>query len=247
MKRSSAPPTCLLSMPSFCLQLVYKEGVVVGLLKFADALEACKAAPWIWADPQQRQPAPAPAGAHWPPLPAAQSGVADLVTHAFAAHGVPVRGTLLLPSGGLEVHCPGIAIQLPYRHVVSPDTYRHQPASSSGTAAPPAQPIFSSEPRCARDSQRRRDPRALQVLCYGRPAPAAPVPFATDLRGAHPAPSAACRAGTGSAARASRVGCPTCSTCLRWRYRTSTSCRGERTPGSSCRCAPAQHAQQQPA
>lgn len=54
-----------------------------------------------------------------------------MVVQSFSAHGVPMLGVLSLEGSTLELHCPGIAVQLPYEHNTQFDMLR----SGLGAAA----------------------------------------------------------------------------------------------------------------
>lgn len=100
--------------------LVYHTATFAALLEFIDGCDACKAAPWAWrvpAAPGGGSGAGSAARSGPPPLPADPEPVGEMVLSSFSAHGAPTLGTLSLEGSTLRLHCPGLALQLPYEHL----------------------------------------------------------------------------------------------------------------------------------
>lgn len=108
--------------------LVYHTSTFAALLEFIDGFDACKAAPWAWGVPAAPA-APAVPGvgtagavpaarAGPPPLPSDPEPVSEMVLASFSVHGVPTLGSLSLEGSTLRLHCPGLALQLPYEHLM---------------------------------------------------------------------------------------------------------------------------------
>jgi hypothetical protein len=55
-----------------------------------------------------------------------------MVLQSFSADGTPVLGMLCLEGGSLELHCPGIAVQLPYNHHAQFDIVRMRDGGLGG-------------------------------------------------------------------------------------------------------------------
>ena len=119
----------------------YHGPTLATVLHFFDSWDACRVAPWMWSTPPppagtasapspQPPPPPQQQRAFPLPLPLRPELVSEMVLHSFGVHDTPVLGLLSLEGNSLQVHCPGIALQLPYVHSISPDF-----ASMSGTAS----------------------------------------------------------------------------------------------------------------
>jgi hypothetical protein len=125
--------------------LTYNGTVATSLLQVVSAWDACRTKPWMWTSPSLGAGASAGSSAssdrgggganvstasdilqhNWPPpLPPNPSSVSDMVENAFATANEPVLGCLVLPSTSVSVRCPGVAIQLPYRHKNSADLFK---------------------------------------------------------------------------------------------------------------------------
>lgn len=136
--------------------IVYDGKVVSSLLSLAAACETCTHQPWAWASPgNSTEPGPSDAAPppswppSWPPsLPHRPVFVEEMVETAFAAANIPMLGHFSLPSNTLEVRCPGIALQLPYRHKISAGIFKGNSStrklgqdsrlgSGSGSGKPP--------------------------------------------------------------------------------------------------------------
>lgn len=163
-----------ISVQLAAVALVYHTPAFAALLEFLDGWTACRVAPWSW-----RTPAPAAAASSAggtagsrraaaqgpPPLPDSPEMVPQMVLQSFAAHGVPTLGTLSLEGSTLEVHCPGIAVQLPYEHNAQFDIVRmggsHSQAAAAAGAAhggrPPADPATAANPAAANAAAAARD------------------------------------------------------------------------------------------
>ena len=102
----------------------YEPSVFSALLDFADAWDSARDAPWLWAQPELAlEPTAATAAAAAacaasapPPLPASPVPLAELVLHTFSVHRIPALGELWLPAADWDLHCPGVALSLPYEH-----------------------------------------------------------------------------------------------------------------------------------
>lgn len=124
--------------------LVYHGSTFMALLEFLDGWDACKVEPWGWCTPAapgapSAAPAPARAG-EAPPLPYSPEPVAEMVLQSFSANGTPVLGLLSLEGSTLALHCPGLAVQLPYEHNAQFDIVRMggKGRSHRGSPTPPA-------------------------------------------------------------------------------------------------------------
>ncbi len=172
-----------ISVQLAAVALVYHTPAFAGLLEFLDGWTACRVAPWSWRTPAPPAGAdcPAVAGAAAaaaggagassaaasgpPPLPASPESVPQMALQSFSTHGVPTLGMLSLEGGTLEVHCPGIAVQLPYEHNAQFDIVRmggqSQAAAAGGGAAgggrPPADPAAAANPAAAAAAAVRDD------------------------------------------------------------------------------------------
>ena len=119
--------------------LVYNGPIAVALLGFVSSWDVCSTKPWAWSAAPSAGggggssggtfAAAPPTGTgtsnQWPPaLPSSPISIDEMVETAFATDREPVLGRLVLPSTSLVVHCPGVAIQLPYRHKNSADLFR---------------------------------------------------------------------------------------------------------------------------
>lgn len=108
--------------------IVYDGNVVSSLLSLAAACETCTLEPWAWADPgfnAEAGPSSLATPPSWPPpLPHRPEFVEEMVETAFSAANIPMLGHFSLPSNTLEVRCPGIALQLPYKHKTSAGIFK---------------------------------------------------------------------------------------------------------------------------
>ena len=126
--------------------LTYNGTVATKLLDVVSTWDACRTKPWMWNSPSlgangcagggAAAGAPGSAAAAdggsvvgdahlWPPpLPPNPVAVSDMVENAFATAQEPVLGRLVLPSTSVSVTCPGMALQLPYRHKNSADLFK---------------------------------------------------------------------------------------------------------------------------
>lgn len=97
--------------------VVYDSKLVISLLSFADACDACKYAPWTWSDFKSESNSP---GSHSniskSTLLSSTEELKQQIESAFAVAEMPILGDFNIPLRNIEVHCPGIAIQLPYYH-----------------------------------------------------------------------------------------------------------------------------------
>ena len=105
------------------MAVAYDASAFVAVLAFADSWDRCKEASWAWALNVPRgacAKAEAGAGSSDPtaaqaPQPVRES-IAEMALRAFAAHGLPTLAPLISTGGDVELHCPGVAITLPYQH-----------------------------------------------------------------------------------------------------------------------------------
>lgn len=158
------------------VSVAYHTATFASLLHFLDGWEACKLAPWGWRTPRPpqsaRQAAPGSgsgsrSSAVRPavlPLPYSPEPVAEMVLQSFSAHGTPVLGMLCLQGGSLELHCPGIAVQLPYNHHAQFDMVRMRESAGigggGGTAADKPGAAAGSGAQLPRSSSTPADPAA---------------------------------------------------------------------------------------
>lgn len=174
-----------ISVQLAAVALVYHTPAFAALLEYLDGWSACRVAPWSWRTPAPAAGADCPAaaadagGAAFggsattrsaaaqgpPPLPDSPETVPQMVLQSFSAHGVPTLGTLSLEGGTLEVHCPGIAVQLPYEHNAQFDIVRmggsQAQAAAAGSSAsggrPAADPAAAPNPAAAIAAAAARD------------------------------------------------------------------------------------------
>jgi hypothetical protein len=125
------------------LGIIYNEELAATLLAFAEVCDTCKEAhrTWSMAENTEEPTVPSAASQHrqqegpiWPPaLPRSPESTEDMVVAAFAAAGIPVLGNLALPSNDILIHCPGIALQLPYHHTSRSDIFKSGDAARKTT------------------------------------------------------------------------------------------------------------------
>jgi len=106
--------------------LVYDGSTFSALLGFAESWEKYRLAPWEWGMSYLDSQQIASNGVgnnnnknreQWPPpLPAKPESVTNMVLHSFEARGAVVKGEMNTAVTVVELYCPGVALQLPYRH-----------------------------------------------------------------------------------------------------------------------------------
>ncbi|KAK9815754.1 hypothetical protein WJX72_009012 [[Myrmecia] bisecta] len=122
------------------IKVAYKTDVVAAALAFVGQLHRLQGLR-LKPAPQSAPPVPPPP----PPDPSQPANLAERVLHAFAQQDIAIHSPLALPHLTLKLTCPGVVLQIPYKHVnwEAKPCGRPDPQSShAGAPAPPDEPEY---------------------------------------------------------------------------------------------------------